>query len=243
MDEAQKAYPYLQETGYSVGQYKGYINEGFINTIADLENRPQHAWGGNFWDRGELNFVDVNGDGIVDSDDRVPIGYSSYPEITCGLNLGFKWKRLEVSALFQGATNVSLYLRDNAVCPFIAGGSPMKWHLGRWTEERYLAGEEITYPRMYADFNNSPSYIGKDPLSTFWLYDASYIRLKNFEIAYNFNMKSLKKAGITNIRLYANGSNLFTWSYIKNFDPESPSGSGGFYPMQKVFNVGFKVVF
>lgn len=103
MDEAKQAYPYLAQTGYSVGQYKGYINEGFINTDADLENQPAHGWGGDRWAKGELNFIDINGDGIVDTNDRVTIGYGSYPEITFGVNLGFQWKGFEVSALLQGA--------------------------------------------------------------------------------------------------------------------------------------------
>lgn len=243
MDEAPMAYDYLEQTGFSVGQYKGYLNEGFINTVEDLENQPQHSWGQGRWARGELNFIDINGDGIVDTDDRIPIGYSDYPEVTYGLNLGFRWKGLEFSALLQGATNVTLYLKQEAVCPLYLGRGAQKWHLGRWTEERYLAGEEITYPRMLSDNINSPSFINPDPMSTFWLMDATYLRLRNVELAYNFRFKALGKAGISNIRLALSGNNLLTWTGVRNFDPESPSGKGGFYPMQKVYNVGVKIVF
>lgn len=243
MDEAQMAYDYLEETGFSVGQYKGYLNEGFINTVEELENQPQHSWGQGRWARGELNFIDINGDGIVDSNDRIPIGYSDFPEITFGLNLGFRWKDLEFSALLQGATNVTLYLKQEAVCPLYYGRSAQKWHLGRWTEERYLAGEEITYPRMLSDNINSPSFINPDPLSTFWLMDATYLRLRNVELAYNFRFKALGKAGISNIRLALSGNNLLTWTGVRNYDPESPSGKGDFYPMQKVYNVGLKIIF
>ena len=243
MDEPTMAYSWMQETGFSVGQYKGYLNEGFINTVEELENQPQHSWGGNYWDRGELNFIDINGDGIVNNNDRIPIGYSEYPEVTFGLNLGFRWKGLEFSALLQGATNVTLYLKQEAICPLYLSRSAQKWHLGRWTEERYLAGEEITYPRMLSDNMNSPSFINPDPMSTFWLMDATYLRLRNVELAYNFRFRALGKAGISNIRLALSGNNLLTWTGVRNYDPESPSGKGEFYPMQKVYNVGVKIVF
>ena len=115
--------------------------------------------------------------------------------------------------------------------------------MGRWTEERYLAGETITYPRMLSDNINSPSFINPDPLSTFWLYDASYLRLRNVELAYNLRLDALRKAGISNARFSLSGTNLLTFSGMENFDPESPSGKGTFYPMPKVYNVGVKITF
>ena len=175
--------------------------------------------------------------------DRVTIGYGSYPEITFGVNLGFQWKGFEVSALLQGAANVSLYLKQSAVCPLYYTRSAQKWHMGRWTEERYLAGEKITYPRILSDNISSPSFLDQNPLSTFWLYDASYLRLRNLEIAYTLKSKTLKNSGISSIRLYVSGTNLFTITGMDNFDPEAPSGIGSFYPMQKVYNVGVKLVF
>lgn len=242
MDEPKQAYDYLSQTGYSVDQYKGYINEGFINTTADLENQPAHGWG-SLWDKGELNFIDVNGDGIINSYDKVCIGYGPYPEINYGLSIGLSWKNLELNALLQGVTNVTLYLKQSAVCPLYYSRSAQKWHLGRWTEERYLAGETITYPRMLSDNINSPSFIDQNPMSTFWLYDASYLRLRNLELAYNYRSVKLKNRGISLIRIYLNGTNLLTFSNMENFDPEAPSGIGSFYPMQKIYNMGFKVIF
>jgi len=242
MDEPSPKYDYLAETGYSVNQYKGYLNEGFINTIADLENQPAHGWGSN-WDRGELNFIDINGDGIVNSYDRITIGYSPYPEINYGFSVDLEWKNFELNTLFQGVANVTLYLKQSAIIPLYYERSAQTWHLERWTEERYLAGKPISYPRMLSDNVNSPSFIDQNPISTFWIYDASYLRLRNLEIAYNLRMKELANMGIKSVRLYLNGSNLLTFSGLKNFDPEAPSGIGSFYPMQKIFNMGFKVTF
>jgi TonB-linked outer membrane protein, SusC/RagA family/TonB-dependent outer membrane receptor, SusC/RagA subfamily, signature region len=243
MDEASKKHDYMMSTGYSVGQLKGYLNEGFINTQADLENRPHHSWGADNWAKGELNFVDVDGDGIIGPEDKVPTGYSAYPEITYGINFGINWKGIEVSALFQGAANVTLAMKQSAVCPLYLTRSAQKWHMGRWTEERYLAGEEITYPRMLLKNDQSPSFIGEVPESTFWYQDASYLRLRNLEIAYTFKHELIKKAGITSLRVYANGSNLLTITGTKNFDPESPAGIGSFYPMPKVYNFGLNSFF
>lgn len=241
-DEPETLYPWLMETGYSVGQYKGLVNEGFINTDADLANQPKYSWGNN-WAKGDLSFVDVNGDGTVDSYDKVPLGYSNYPEANFGLNLGIAWKGFELSALLQGVTNVSCFLTDSAIAPFISGGSAQEWHMGRWTEDRFKAGEDITFPRVLTNMNNSPSYNCPDKLSSFWLMDASYLRLRNVELAYTIRCKAFEKAGISAVRLNVNGSNLLTWAYMKNFDPESPSGSGNFYPMEKVYNIGAKIVF
>ncbi len=241
-DEPEPAYDYMYETGYSVGQYKGYVNEGFINTTADLENQPAHSWG-SLWDKGELNFIDVNGDGIVDTNDRVTIGYGPTPEVNYSFSLGFNWKNFEFSTLWQGVTNVSVYLKQSAVYAMYYGRTVQQWHMGRWTEERYLAGEEITYPRVLSLNTMSPSFIDQNPLSTYWLYDASYLRLRNLEIAYNLRSERLKKVGISNARFYVNGSNLLTFSPMKNFDPEAPSGVGTFYPAQKVYNVGFNIIF
>lgn len=242
MDEPTPKYDYLSESGYSVNQYKGYLNEGFINTIADLENQPAHGWGSN-WDRGELNFVDINGDGIINSYDRITIGYSPYPEINYGFSLDLEWKNFELNALFQGVANVTLYLKQSAIIPLYYERSAQKWHLERWTEERYLSGEPISYPRMLSDNVNSPSFIDQNPMSTFWLYDASYLRLRNLEFAYSLRTKKLAGSGIKSIRLYMNGTNLLTFTGMENFDPEAPSGIGSFYPMQRLYNLGFKVTF
>lgn len=242
MDEPVRSSPYMMKTGYSVGQYKGYKAEGFINTQAELENIPTHSWGGNLWGKGELKFVDINGDGIVNTDDMIPIGYGPMPEITYGLNLGFEWKGFNFSALLQGVQNVSLYLNQSAINPLQFGSrSAQKWHMGRWTEERVKSGQEITYPRMLVQNDNSPSFV--NGYSDFWIQDADYLRLKNLEIGYRYSSESLKKTGIESVRFYINGSNLLTFTDLKNFDPEAPSGAGTFYPQTKVYNIGLNINF
>lgn len=242
MDEAPMPEKYLMKTGYSVDQYKGYKTEGFINTQAELENSPAHGWGGELWGRGELKFVDINGDGVINSYDMVPIGYGPIPEISYGFNLGVEWKGFNISAFFQGVANVSLYLKQSAINPIQFGTrSAQDWHMGRWTEERWLAGEEITYPRMLVQNDQSPSFV--DGYADFWIQNANYLRLKNLELGYRLTSESLKKAGVSSIRFYVNGSNLLTFTDVKNFDPEAPAGTGVFYPQTKIYNVGFNIQF
>lgn len=242
MDEANMSEKYLMQTGYSVGQYKGYKTEGFINTQEQLDNSPAHGWGGTLWGRGELNFIDINGDGVINSYDMVPIGYGPYPEISYGFNLGAEWRNFSISAFFQGVANVSLYLKQSAINPIQFGTrSAQDWHLGRWSEERWLAGEKITYPRMLVQNEQSPSFV--DGYADFWIQNANYLRLKNLELGYRLTTEYLKKVGITGIRFYVNGTNLLTFTGVKNFDPEAPAGTGTFYPQTKIYNVGFNIHF
>ncbi len=242
MDEPTMEWKYLMSTGFSVGQYKAYRTDGFINTQTDLENRPAMGWGGVFWDRGELKFIDVNGDGVVDAFDMVPTGYGSFPEINYGFTMGLEWKGFSLNALLQGASNVTLVMHQSAVNPQHWGTrSAQNWHMGRWTEERYLAGETMTYTRMLVDNNSSPSF--QNGQVDFWHQDASYLRLRNLEVGYRYSSNYLKNLGISGIRFYANGRNLLTITDVKNFDPEAPAGAGHYHPQVKVYNFGFNVQF
>jgi hypothetical protein len=242
MDEPEMELSYLMSTGYSVGQYKAYRTDGFINTYEDLANLPAMGWGGVFWDRGELKFIDVNGDGVVDAFDMVPTGYGSIPEVNYGIDLGMEWKGISINALLQGATNATLVGHQSAVNPQHWGTrSAQDWHMYRWTEERYLAGEEMKYTRMLVDNNSSPSF--QNGQVDFWQQDASYIRLRNLEIGYRYTSEFLKRAGVNGIRFYANGRNILTFTNVKNFDPEAPAGTGHYHPQVKVYNFGINVQF
>jgi hypothetical protein len=185
--------------------------------------------------------VDVTGDKIIDDNDRVNIGNPNIPEIIYGATFGLQWKFLEVSVFFQGAGNVSTYLQGEAAWPFIAGTKTAFANAEEsWSEERYKAGLPISLPRLTA----SPE-AGKHNYrqSSFWMQDASYLRLKNLEIAANFSKAFLDKVGIKNLRVYINGQNLHTWTKMPYFDPEIPNSNGSIYPVMRVFNGGFNLQF
>lgn len=243
MDEVPQPFPGLAMTGSRIGQMKGLLADGLYNTMDEINdpNRPRSQWEGTGLRPGDIRYVDVNGDGFIDDNDRVNIGDPNIPEIIYGATFGLQWKFLEVSVFFQGADNVSTYLAGEAAWPFIAGTKTAFTNAAEsWSEERYKAGLPITLPRLTA----SPE-AGKHNYrqSSFWMQDAAYLRLKNVEIAANFSKKFLDKIGVKNMRVYINGQNLHTWTKMPFFDPEIPNSNGSIYPVMRVFNGGFNLQF
>lgn len=245
-DEIKTQYAYQMETGRRLGQFFGLVSDGFYNSWEEINalDRPASSWNGNKLQPGDIKYIDINKDGVIDIYDEVPIGYSTTPEIIYGFSLGFNYKGFDVSALFQGADNVSVQYAGRTLWPFINGHESAKEFIkNRWTQERYDAGENITFPRL----SLSPSRDSDNNYrpSDFWIRDASYLRLKNVEIGYTFSRKIVKSIGLQSIRIYASGSNLFTWTDVIDLDPEAPSNNGNnyTYPLQKIYNVGLNINF
>jgi len=246
-DEVTRKYTYRNETGQRFGQFFGLIADGIYNTWEEVNdpNRPKYLWSNNKIQPGDIRYVDINGDGIIDDNDQVPIGYSNFPEKMFGITLGASYKGFDFSVLFQGAANVSNLPSKATSRGFYADGgdntSAGKDLLRSWSPERYAQGLEIVYPR-YAIENGAHNYQN----STFWLEDASYVRLKNAEIGYSLQSKALKTFGIASLRMYFNGNNLLTWTRMKfpGQDPERPSGlDESTYPVTRVINFGLNINF
>ena len=244
MDEVAPRYPYLRATGQRSGQYFGLIAEGFYNTWEEVNdpNRPRSIWDNNKIQPGDVKYKDVNGDGVINEDDRVPIGYSGFPEIMYGISFGGNWKGFDFSVLFQGAANQSRPVSITMSRGFITdGGAPAYLNDYCWTQEKYDNGEAIKFPRL--SISSDHNY----QRSTLWVRNSKYLRLKNVELGYTFNGSILKKLGLSSTRIYANGSNLFTWhNLLKGEDPEIPFvGDGNYepYPTTMVFNFGLNVNF
>lgn len=247
-DEINKKYAYQMETGRRLNQFFGLLSDGFYNSWEEIYalDRPVSSWNSNKLQPGDIRYVDVNRDGMIDTYDEVPIGYSSTPEIIYGFSLGFKWKGFDLSALFQGADNVSIKYFGRSLWPFVNSHESAKELIkGRWTQERYDAGEDITFPRLSLSPSKDTDNNYRD--SDFWIRDASYLRLKNVEIGYTFGRKVVKHLGVQNIRLYISGSNLITWTDVIDLDPEAPSRAGNVeintYPLQKIYNIGLNINF
>ncbi|WP_214229440.1 TonB-dependent receptor [Pedobacter sp. B4-66] len=239
-DEPNRPYEWLRETGRPVGQYFGLISEGLFNTVEELAAAPKSSYDAEL-QLGDVRYKDLNEDGVIDANDRAPIGFSSFPQVFYGISFGFEYKGFDFSALFQGSDKVSTYIDQMAAWPFDTDWrSAQSKHMERWTPERYAAGEKITFPRLeLSPTEGKHNYVRSD----YWLIDGSYVRLKNLEVAYRFKGRLLERAGIKSLRFFANGNNLITWSKIKNYDPESPAGRGEFYPQMKVYNFGVNVQF
>jgi TonB-linked SusC/RagA family outer membrane protein len=240
MDEIPQNETYLLRTGNRVNQPFGYIFDGFW-TQSDLANITSFPNANYDAKPGDLRYKDLNGDGVINIDDQRPIGFPDYPEYTFGLTLQAQYKGFDINMLWTGATNVSRAFQGSFQIPFgptQAFGLMQYMADGRWTPE---TASTATYPRMsFLGVENNTKY------SDFWLRDASYIRLKNIELGYRFdaaNIRFLKKAGISSLRVYANGYDLLTFDKLKIIDPESVPTENAQYPLMKIYNFGFNVTF
>ncbi len=238
--EALNPYPWMNATGFSLNQYKGLLSDGFFNTQEDLNNRPYNTYTSNKAVLGDIRYKDVDGDGRIDNKDRVPIGYSNLPQYTMSLKAGFRYKSFEFNSLFIGSMNGSYYINPGMAIPFFKNaGNAFEWmYEGRWTPEKVVSGAEITYPRAQINGDaNSNNFLGSD----FWLRSNNFVRLKNVEVSYTFSKPNiLKRTGISAIRVFANGNNLYTFTKSKEgIDPEQVDlNSTYLFPMTRVFNFG-----
>ena len=245
--EAQQVYPWLAETGHSIGQQFGYHFLGYY-TPEDIEainrgdaNAPAVPNTDVPVQAGDMKYQDLNEDGIINSYDRKAIGKPNLPNTTLGWSFGAFWKGFSINVLFQGSFNYSFSIVGTGIEPFKSQFQPI--HTYRWTEERYENGEEILFPRLTSNPNtvNSPSSY----MSDFWLIDAWYIRLKTVDLSYQLPKTVLPKF-VDNIRIYASAYNLFTFTNYNKYqqDPEiSTNSAGDAYMNQRVLNFGLQLTF
>lgn len=224
--------PSTWQTGRSIGQNFGYLADGFFNSYDEIARGPVLGNPG----LGETRYVDVNGDGEVNTKDIIPIGYPELPEIFFGVNSGISYKGFSFSILFQGATHTSKIMRGKFQKPFDNNGGLLGFTVAeRWTPEN---AEIAKRPRLTLNYANPTSYLP----STLWLRDGSYVKLRNVEFAYQFDRSKVKKIlGVNGLGLYIQGQNLFIWDKLKYIDPEGNTNDNFQYPQVKVYNVGFKV--
>ena len=235
--EAYPAFPWLAQTGHQINQPFGYVFQGYYSAadVADPKvAKPNTATAVH---PGDLKYKDLNGDGIIDQNDLKAIGNPNVPNTTVGVPLKIGYKGFDLSVLFQGAFDYSLYLYGVAIEPFQSQWQPI--HLKRWTPETAGSAE---FPRLTTNPTtvNSPAVYP----STFWLVDAYYIRVKSLDLNYNLSKKVLP-FHIRSARIYLSAYNLFTWSNVKTKyqqDPEVQSNTvGDAYLNQRVLNLGIQV--
>ncbi len=231
-------YTYIMREGEAMNSFYGYKAKGFFQSQTEIDNYAKYSFTGKKVRPGDLKYVDVNGDGVVDSDDRVVLG-SWDPGVTFGFNIGANYKGFDVMAFFQGATDVKGYLGIEAVGS-IAGNSakPAKLWLNSWTPDNTNA----KYPRVSPEGLNDVSM--PSTCSDFWMQNATYLRLKNLQVGYTLPETWLAKAGISKVRIYYSGQNIWTvTNFLKGWDPEAPAGRGNYYPQTQVHSVGLNVTF
>lgn len=228
---------YQKEAGYRIGQYRGYEVLGFFQSEEEIKHSPDQSTLGGPIIPGDLKYRDVNGDNMITEEDKVPIGFARIPEIMYAVTPGITWKGFEISAMFQGAANASLFFTGNAGFEFgggAGGGQVSKTHQNYWTPDN----PNPSYPSLHKNAKHSNKNI-----NSFHLKSGNYLRLKNVSVAYSFPSKICKKMHMEALKIYLNASNLCTWSKIDNFDPEMVNESGDVYPQQSVYNLGININF
>ncbi|WP_145855564.1 SusC/RagA family TonB-linked outer membrane protein [Pedobacter suwonensis] len=230
IDEASGTLDYQRQTGRPLNAGLLYNAIGIFRTQQELDAYP-HVSGAKV---GDLKYLDYNNDGKITADDQTRTPYSNIPQITYGFTLGASYKNFDLSVVLAGQTQVSQYVLPEA-------GSVGNFY-SSWADNRFgAANPNGTYPRVTDRASNAIS--GGQFNNTFWLNDASFLRLKNVELAYNIKASFLDRINVSGVRVYASAFNLFTISKVKDYDPEGTSGSGQFYPQQRIINLGANIKF
>ncbi len=237
IDEPTPKYPWQKETGRPIGMTRQWTWLGFYQDQKDIDTSATPA---GEVKPGYLKYKDLNGDGIIDSDDKAFIGNPNLPNTNIGLTLGFNYKGFSFSFLLQAALNFDVFLGNGNAVPFKTDLQPI--HLGRWTPE---TAETATFPAMTTTFNGS--YMNPNNRSTFWTTPGDYLRLRSMNIGYTIPKRLVDKVGLSQARVFISGYDLFTWSkFLKRwqFDPEIDNASGGYiYPVEKILNFGIDLTF
>ena len=243
--EVARKNSWRKETGKRLYENFVYVFDHFV---ADQEEADRlNKIGYQPWGQlipGDVVYKDLDRNGVIDDEDRTAMGNPRSPELMFGIPFGFQYKNFDFSVLLQGATKSSILLNGAAVFDFPQFeqdkiGRVKKMHLDRWTPETAATAK---YPALhYGTHDNN-----KNGNSSLFLYDASYLRLKNVEIGYNVSPQLLRKIHVQQARIYVQGLNLLTFDKLGDvdIDPETKSGDGAsWYPIQKVFNFGIDITF
>ncbi|SFE43111.1 TonB-linked outer membrane protein, SusC/RagA family [Chitinophaga sp. CF118] len=248
-EEPVYAEAWRYRAGKPINQNFGYIAERLFVDDKEAAVSPRQIFSNNGIAPmgGDIKYRDINKDGQITEADKVPIGLPTTPQIVYGFGFSAGYRNFDLSAFFQGLARTTLFIDPRYVSPFVIppygsninGQSQLMkaWADDHWSEENQNLYAQ--YPRL----GTSATLIDNNlQTSTWWMRDGSFIRLKSLEFGYTLPKSLLKRASVSNCRIYFSGLNLFTWSRFKLWDPEL-GGNGFAYPVQKVFNAGLNVNF
>ena len=225
----------ILKEGYPVNSW--YLYEA-IGIFQSQEEVDSHAFQHQNTKAGDLKYRDVNNDGIIDGDDKQILG-RTVPKYTYGFNMDFEYKGFDLGAFFQGIRDIDIYIGNNIGWPNMNGAGITKDYLANyWTPENPNA----KYPRLFEPIRG---YGGNAQNSTFWLHDASYLRLKNLQLGFTIPSNLINRININKIRLYVNAQNYLTFSKFKLTDPEKNISRQSIsdYPTTKILSFGANVTF
>ena len=248
-DIAAQLWAYQNTFGYSVYQQRGLIAEGLFVDQEDIDTWPRQTFGD--VRPGNIKYRDVNGDGVVDQFDIVPIGFTHVPEINYGFGISLAWYGVDASVFFSGVGNYTRFISGAN----LYGASTNMVQLGqiyadvavnRW-QPGVNENPSAPYPRLSINKveNDQVNVLmdNQSAMSTYWQRDMSFMRLKNAEIGYTLPKKLTRKAGLSTVRFYLAGVNLLTFSKFKLWDPELNASNGNIYPQMRTYSFGVNLTF
>ncbi|MEH6679447.1 MAG: TonB-dependent receptor [Sediminicola sp.] len=207
----------------------GLIQESDFDASGNYMGPSQY---GNFA-AGDIKYIDQNGDNIIDSNDYKILG-GTIPRYTYGINFDSKFKNFDLSFFIQGVGKANGLIREQGIMPFFLGGTLQEQHKDRWTPDN----TDPTFPRLAFNETNN------EQTSSFWMKDASYLRLKNMQFGFTIPQIAMEKMGIQRLRLYVSGQNLFSLDdFWDGYDVEAQVGNGGYYPQVRTFSLGIDLNF
>ena len=224
----------VHREGYGISSILGYEVEGYFQSQQEID---EHASQFGTLAPGDLKYKDQNGDNEINEADKVIIG-STIPRLTYSLNANMLYKGFDFGFLLQGVGKADGYLYGAGIQPFTTtgaiGGTIREDNKDRWLPENPNA----KYPRLAFGQNNNQQ------ASEFWMKNAAYLRVKNVQLGYTLPGQTMEHIGINRLRLFVNGSNLFSFDkFWDGYDVEAPIGVGNFYPQVKVYTFGLDITF
>ncbi|MGV8094533.1 MAG: TonB-dependent receptor [Mangrovibacterium sp.] len=235
IDDPSDALDFTRQLGRPIGFKYGYEALGIFQSQEEADNWCGGYQFGQKSLAGDIKYADLSKDGLISTvDQKVLSNYSHIPRIVYGFVGDFKWKNFNLNFLIQGTGQSTIMLEGNGRVMFTAGFNSFSYLKDSWSPNN----KDAKYPLAWVSSRSI-----NDRNSNFWLMNTSYVRLKSVELGYSFNTKWLKKQNIEDLRLFVSGYNLLTWSKLKEFDPEAESGTGSYYPQQRLISAGINFSF
>ena len=250
-DEPDWQYRYQNRIGkpYGVGaaQPWGLKAIGLFESQEDIDNSPVQTFGE--YRVGDIKYQDINGDGRINADDQIYLGYTTLPEITYGFGATASWKGIDMNVFFQGIDHVNFFVSGSSLrTPF--GSNNMErsaiqsdvWNLGWRSDRTAEENAKAVYPRL--TYGNAAGSSNNSQASSWWQRNGAFLRLKNVEVGYTLPKKWMTATHVfQSLRVYFSGNNLCTFSSFKLWDPEMGGGEGSGYPPNRVYMIGLNANF
>jgi TonB-linked SusC/RagA family outer membrane protein len=237
---------HLKMAGQRIGTKFGYVSTGMIQNVDEQMNSARYGSG--IMGLGDTQWVDFNGDGIIDENDRVPFEYSAnYPLYNYSLGVGIKYKNIGLELLFQGVSHLNRAFNDAYASPLHRlSNHVFEYQLDAWSPDN----RDAQFPAYHFDANRTHNNVNDNSTRSTSMFDASYIRLKSVNISYSLPKNIVKNMKIERFSVYLRGNNIFT--YAPNYplaDPEASDGGSdgrlvnGYYPMLRRITIGLQITF